>query len=656
MCISVTLYEIAEFYLVVSGEFSNFAAMKVKRLTGIIVLGAMMLLTGCSGNGYTPELLAIDSIINEKPDSALRLLDSLGTEARSWSKSQRMRHSLLTLKAQNKADVTFTSDSIAKVLVDYFDSHGTTNERMQAHYLLGRAYSDMGEAPRAVSSYQDAIDAADTTAIDCDFYTLDCVYSQMATVFYRQLLLTNEIEARKKASYYAFRANKPKWGIYNIDMIAGTYILLNKKDSAEIILKSVLEQYREHGYTQQALRSSRTLIHLYLEDPKRLAEAKALMDQFETESELFDEHHELPPSQRHYYSYKGKYYESLNVLDSAEYYYRKIYRPNMTYVQKDPMYRGLLSIFKKRHQADSIAKYALLYGEANDSSIAIKDKDAVNQLAASYNYNRLQKEVHEGEIKTYRSFIALTILALLLIILSIVAFYIWRNSQRKIEQLKAEFTDSTNEYEDNLHELQMLESTHQEVINTIQKELEVAQGENSGYREKYAKAQHTISQINQSYESEKSRLLSENDVLRQRINELQKEDVISRHLSVSVSFKEEAIVKRIHEIAKKPLTPVTEQEWNELTKAFSNSYPCLYHDLILHSNTPQNIRVCILTALGIGGDEQANMLETTKQRISNIKSILNKALFNEVSSRTFHRNLVIRYNVYGIGSEFLPKK
>ena len=97
MCISVTLYEIAEFYLVVSGEFSNFAAMIAKRLTGIIVLGAMMLLTGCSGDGYTPELLAIDSILNEKPDSALRLLDSLGTEARSWSKSQRMRHSLLTM-------------------------------------------------------------------------------------------------------------------------------------------------------------------------------------------------------------------------------------------------------------------------------------------------------------------------------------------------------------------------------------------------------------------------------------------------------------------------------------------------------------------------------------------------------------------------------
>ena len=175
----VTLYEIAEFYLVVSGEFSNFAAMIAKRLIGIIVLGAMMLLTGCSGDGYTPELLAIDSIINEKPDSALRLLDSLGTEAKSWSKSQRMRHSLLT-----------------------------------------------------------------------------------------QLLLTNEIEARKKASYYAFRANKPKWGIYNQAMLSNTYILMNKKDSAEIILRSVLEQYRKHGYIQQALRISRTLMHLYIDNPQ----------------------------------------------------------------------------------------------------------------------------------------------------------------------------------------------------------------------------------------------------------------------------------------------------------------------------------------------------------------------------------------------------
>lgn len=309
-----------------SRVFCIFAPMKAKRLIGLMVIGMLVFLAGCSGDGYTPEFRAIDSIINEKPDSALSLLNGLSTKAASWSKSQRMRHNLLTMKAQNKINVIFTSDSIAKELVGYFDRYGTVNERMQAHYLLGRAYSDMGQAPRAISSFQDAIDAADTMAADFDFYTLSCVYSQMAAVYYGQLLLTNEIEALKKASHFSSRANKPFGMIYNIDMIAGTYILLNKKDSAEIIMKSVLEQYRKYGYNQQALRSSRVLMHLYTESPQCLEEAKALMDRFESESELFDEHHELPPSQRQYYYYKGMYYEGINKLDSAEYFYRKIYR------------------------------------------------------------------------------------------------------------------------------------------------------------------------------------------------------------------------------------------------------------------------------------------------------------------------------------------
>jgi len=579
-----------------------------------------MLLTGCSGDGYTPELLAIDSIINEKPDSALRLLDSLGTEARSWSKSQRMRHSLLTMKAQNKTDVTFTSDSVVLDLVDYFDHHGTTNERMQAHYLLGRVYSDMGEAPRAISSYQDAIDVADTTVTDFDFYTLSCVYSQMATVFYRQLLLTNEIEARKKASYYAFRANKPKWGIYNIDMIAGTYILLNKKDSAEIILKSVLEQYREHGYTQQALRSSRTLIHLYLEDPKRLAEAKALMDQFEAESELFDEHHELPPSQRQFYYYKGIYFEGINNLDSAEYYYRKVYCPGISFVAQDPMYKGLLSVFGKRHKADSIAKYALLYGEANDSSIALKDQDIVAQMSASYNYNRLQKESQDNEVRAYRTLIGLIIAGVLLCVLFIIAFQIWKSSRRKIERLKVDFANTINEYEENMRVLRLMETAHKE-----------------------------------EYESEKSRLLADNGRLQKRIKELLQEDCLSKYFSTAESFVKDPAVKHILLVAKRPLTPVDETDWNNLTNVFSNSYPSLFRDLSTNCNTPQNLRVCILTALGIGGDEQANMLGTSKQRISNIKSALNKALFNEDSSRTLRRNLVVRYNIYGIENDSQSK-
>jgi len=559
---------------------------------------------------------------------------------------EQMLRQLEQLEQANRADSVMRNDSLAKDLVAYFDKHGTPNERMRAHYILGRTYSDIGEAPCAISSYQDAIDAADTTVSDCDFYTLGSIYSQMATVYHSQLLLTNEIEARKKACHYDYYANKPLWGIYNIDMSAGAYILLNKKDSAEIILKSALEQYRKYGYTQQALRSSRALMQLYTESPQRLDEAKALMDQFEAESDLFDEHHELPPSQRQYYYYKGKYFENIHKLDSAEYYYRKIYRPGMSYASQDPMYRGLLSVFSKRHQADSIAKYAMLYCTANDSSIALKDQNIVAQMAANYNYSRLQKEAHENEVKAYKRLIGLIVTAVVLAIILIAAFMLWKNNQRKINRLKKEFANATDEYEENLHELQLLKSTHQQVIATIQQELTEAQGESSGFREKYAKAQQTISQINQDYESEKSRLLEENEMFQKRIGELQKNGIISKYQSVSESFDKEIIVKRIREIANTPLTPVTYIEWNELTKAFENNYPSLFHDLSLHCNIPQYIRVCILTVLGIGSNDQANMLGTTKSRISNIKYALNKALFMEASSRTLYKNLSVRYNIY----------
>ena len=576
----------------------------------------LFLLVSCgTRREYKDALLRAETVMDEHPDSALQILDSLGQHETEFTRHFRMQYQLHRQNAVNKTSDKFTSDSLCQVLANYFDRHGTVNERVLAHYLLGRAYTDMGEAPMAISSYQDAISVADTTATDFNYSTLSCAYSQMASLFRQQLLLTNEIEAREKASHYAFRANQIQWGLYDQVLSAGAYILLNKKDSAEIILKSALEQYRKHGYTQEALRYSKALMHLYTNPPQRLTEAKALMDQFEAESELFvDEHHELPPSQRKYYEYKGKYYEGINKLDSAEYYYRKIYHDGMPAVAQDPMYSGLLSVFTKRHQADSIAKYARLYCMANDSSIALKDRDAVAQMTATYNYSRLQKEAHKNEVKAYKTLFGLVISAVIAVLALVAAFLVWKRFRRKyqqeIMQLKTEYANASYEYEENLRELQLLESAHQE------------------------------------NESERKRLLDENVELQSRIHELQKEKAISRNLSASALFAEEPIVKRFHEIAVQPLANVKEEEWAELTDTFANSYPDLFLDLCQYCNTPQSIRVCMLTVMGLGNNEQANLLGTTSSRISNVKLALNKALFNESSSRTLNKNLLVQYSVY----------
>ncbi|MBR1755253.1 MAG: hypothetical protein IJ739_01850, partial [Bacteroidaceae bacterium] len=73
----------------------------------------------------------------------------------AWRHDRVMRAALRDLQAANQADSVFTSDSAAKVLVRYFDHPWhRPNTRMLAHYLLGRAHADMGEAPQAIEDYQ----------------------------------------------------------------------------------------------------------------------------------------------------------------------------------------------------------------------------------------------------------------------------------------------------------------------------------------------------------------------------------------------------------------------------------------------------------------------------------------------------------------------
>ena len=338
----------------------------------------------------------------------------------------------------NRSYIPLSSDSLLKEAASYFDRHGTPNERLRAHYLLGCAYRDMGEAPRAIEVWQDAVSCADTTATDCDYKLLGKAYSQMANLFYYQLLLSDEIEARRKAYRFTLMSKNTLVAIHEYKMMGGTYLLQNKNDSAELILKEALSLYQRHGYLQEELKASTMLMYLYADQPSRISALKDLMERYEAECSLFDENHELPPSKRQYYYYKGRYYEGVNMLDSAELCYRKIFRPGISYLDANPMYKGLLSVFKKKQTGDSIAKYANLYCMSVDSSSILKDRELTAQMAASYNYNRFQKQALENAEKANeRLYIAVILLSLSIIgiIASVYFNQRYRKNQKELEDL-----------------------------------------------------------------------------------------------------------------------------------------------------------------------------------------------------------------------------
>ena len=508
-----------------------------------------------------------------------------------------------------------------------------------------------------MDSYLDAIAKADTTAADCDYHTLGCAYSQMADMFHRQLLLTNEIAARKQSQYFAEKAGETLNAISSRKLSAGAYILLNKRDTAEAILQEVMRLYKENGYEQESIQTSTMLMHIYAEQPDKRYEFKQLIDQYEAKSAFFDHNHELEGANRLYYYYKGKYYESINQLDSAEYYYRKVYRPNMHYVDKNPMYEGLLSIYIKRTMTDSIAKYAKLYCIANDSSIAIKDQQLTAQLSASYNYNSIQKEALDNKTKAYRFLVMLFISIILLAIVIITGIYTLYQFRKKREeqikrhewelyQLKEEFADVTESYEENLHELRLLEGSRKKVISIIQDEINGLSKENEAYKMKLTESQLTIARINDEFERNRTLLTEENQELKSKIDELKSKDGISEHLMTSGLFAETGIVKQVKAMSGEPLTKMTRDQWVSLHKVFCEHFPALYHDLVRLNLNANAMRVCMLTVIGIRNNEQSNLIGIKKQIVTNCKTNLNSLLFNEKTSRTLYKNLVSRYNIY----------
>ena len=163
-------------------------------------------LIGCTNNANTAEWNKIDSCIRNSDTTALQLLRKIGNDKNDLSKADRMRYELLLASAHNKFFISMTSDSTMKDVVDYYSDNGNNNQRMEATYLLGCVYRDMGDVPLAIKYYEDAVKHADVTDKNCDFYTLSRIYGQMAERYEEQDSYDIMHSYFKLACKYAFMA------------------------------------------------------------------------------------------------------------------------------------------------------------------------------------------------------------------------------------------------------------------------------------------------------------------------------------------------------------------------------------------------------------------------------------------------------------------
>ncbi len=372
--------------------------MTLYRTLLTILLAAIF--TACTEHGdFERRLATADSLMtHEMPDSAYRMLCGMNEEAEEVSEPLRMRHLLLRSNAQNKAYVDFTSDSIGCLLVNYYDAHGTPNERMLAHYIKGCAYRDMGDQPASLRCYNDAVAAADTSRADCNYDQLSIIYGQIADIFDRRAMPDNALQAYEYAERYAWKAKDTIkvftfWGNKS-----NALINQGKIQEALRIKETAAEGFRAMGYPQYAAQIMGPCIKWYARQGE-FDKAKSAMDEYENHSGYFLKSGDIEPGREDYYHIKGTYYLEKGQLDSAQYFFQKLQTKGKTVNDRYLASWGLSQLYKKLEISDSIAKYAFLNSIQNDSIYNEQNAQNLQHAQAQYDYTRHLETAHRKELE-----------------------------------------------------------------------------------------------------------------------------------------------------------------------------------------------------------------------------------------------------------------
>ena len=532
----------------------------------------------------------------------------------------RMEQVIREAKEQNLNYVPFTTDSLLREAVAYYDRHGTANERLLAHYLLGCTYRDLNEAPLAIITWEDAVACADTLSPDCDYATLFRVYGQMAEIYMWQHLPEKELEAEEDFSRFALQAGDTLNYIRGLLLRNTAYYALG--DTAAIFQNTefVRQQYLQRGLKCEAAQIYPTAIHVAVECGL-FERAASMMQTYEMESGLFDKDGNVVDTLRiQFHYYKGLYYMGIGTVDSAELQFRKLLPIRANAIDG---YRGLLSVYHAQGTTDSIFKYARLYEDALIQHLNQMQTTAIVQAEGMYDYHRqeLQAQIQARRVRLMRLVLLCVVVFVFLGCACVYGVYRQKKAreERKLNQLTASYSHAMEERNQMKNEVFMLQQS--------------------------LSGQETLKILLE----EKVRKIH---LLEEHISWMQSQLSSSSPTVLVGSIMDSDIVRQFHTIARccmvktddhsviSQARPASETEWKQMEEAVRLYHPRFYLFITEeHRLSKLELKVCILSRLRFEKMEMATLLNVHKQSVTNARTSLAKKLFSLSSAYDLDSNL-----------------
>ena len=163
------------------------------------ILFLVICLASCnSHSAHWDTLSQVESYIEEKPDSALVLLEQINTAELS-GKEEKAKHALLYSMALDKNFVDKTDFEVLQPAIDYYEDNGSATDKLRTYYYQGRIYQNMGNDALAMNCFVNAIVAGNESD---DVLTIARTHFAQSKIYYSLFDWDNFIECNKNAADY----------------------------------------------------------------------------------------------------------------------------------------------------------------------------------------------------------------------------------------------------------------------------------------------------------------------------------------------------------------------------------------------------------------------------------------------------------------------
>ena len=562
----------------------------------IVAVVCIAVVAGCTDNSrLRDEIDRAGRLADTRPDSAIALLDSLSPAINQADKATRMRYDLMLIKSRDKAYIEHRNDSMIAPVVEYFTGHSDPDLTPLALYYAGRVYSDLGDAPRALDYFQQAVNAiGDDTIKHYGLYKV--CHSQIAELFMHQHLFNYALNSAIKA----VDLSSPETLHWDYEMIACIYYEIGTIDSSLTYYKRAYDSALKNnpaGISRVKQQMASFFYHCG-EYSKADSILSTLMTNYPADLK------------NQVYSTKASNTIKIEGYEAAFPYLKwladsgNIYGQTYGNGELANYYSYIAEKYDAAEKYDSAAMHLRSYIKLQDSINKITQIEAVEKVKGMYDYSIREKD---NKILRTENRLRRELNVALAFILAAVVFIGWilfRDSNRKRMVLRYKNIALKSILDDTRKSTKEYQQEMQDKVDSLTKQLDVIDS---------VKATAT------EFAIKKSEILLSDSIL-----------TVEERAQQHIRLLEKPVISYLKNGLTKGESLNTTKALVELEKCVNDIYPEFKHKLI--SICGVNIteyNVSLLLKSGFSPSEISKLLSKSNETISSIRRRLMKKVFNQ---------------------------